>query len=494
MKKSFICLGFLIIVASGEAQMSVRYDPGKQATTGFQYFKPAGNLFVGDCIPFFHDNTYYLYWLLDSGHHSALRGLGGHQWALSTSKDLKNWKHYPVVLGIDEDWEKSICTGSVAYYKGKFYAFYATRLINAEGKVNEQLSYAVSPDGIHFKKQKPNPFYTYAPGYSKRDFRDPKVVIDSSGTFHLFVSSATDTALGRARGALVHLVSKDLEKWEVLKPLIANQDDVPECPDYFKWKNWYYLIYGRGGNTYYLKSKSPYGPWQYPASQSLNEDWFNVVKTAEFPNGRRIAAGWIPSKRGGKDDGGEIFGGNALLREVIQDANGDLMTKFPAELIPPAGTAIALQLISDSLTKQLEKNTYEIKAGFGMGTAFLSGIPSNCRITMDMEPTGRVEEYGLSLRAMDDDRSGYRLVFSPDNEEVWLQGTRIQAVEGLGRKIQVDIVMKDDIIDVSIDGKRCIVNRLGEREGTNLWLFSKHGDVKFSNVVISPLATDTIVK
>jgi len=66
---------------------------------------------------------------------------------------------------------------------GKFYAFYATRLIDANGKVNEQLSYAISDDGIHFVKQKPNPFYTSAPGYSKRNFRDPKAVVDADGVF-----------------------------------------------------------------------------------------------------------------------------------------------------------------------------------------------------------------------------------------------------------------------------------------------------------------------
>ncbi len=303
--KSF--LGFLLamlVFSSIMAQdknvpFNVNYNPAIQPTNQMQYFKPVEeDLFVGDCIPFFHQGTYYLYWLIDKGHHSSLNGLGGHQWVVSTTTDLINWKNYPIVLGIDEDWEKSICTGSVAYYNKKFYAFYATRLINQEGKVNEQLSYAISTDGIHFKKQKPNPFYTYAPGYSKRNFRDPKVTIDSLGYFHLFVSSATDSGMRNSRGALVHLVSKDLKKWDIKKPLIINQDDVPECPDYFHWNNWYYLIYGRGGNTFYLKSPDPYGPWQYPATQTLNEDWSNVVKTAEFTNGRRIAAGWIPSRKG----------------------------------------------------------------------------------------------------------------------------------------------------------------------------------------------------
>src|ERR1700733_9201742 len=129
MKKGVLILCTFIYLLAARAQLSVHYDSSLQQTKDLQYFKPAGNLFAGDCIPFYKDSTYYLYWLIDSAHHAALHGLGGHQWVLSTTRDLKNWVQHPVVLGIDEDWEKSICTGSVVFYKNQFYAFYATRLL-----------------------------------------------------------------------------------------------------------------------------------------------------------------------------------------------------------------------------------------------------------------------------------------------------------------------------------------------------------------------------
>ena len=102
--KKIILLFLLTGMHSAFAQFKVDYNPEIQPMNNMQYFSPKGNnLFVGDCIPFSHNGTYYLYWLLDSGHHAALNGLGGHQWTVSTTTDLKNWKHYPVVLGIDED-------------------------------------------------------------------------------------------------------------------------------------------------------------------------------------------------------------------------------------------------------------------------------------------------------------------------------------------------------------------------------------------------------
>lgn len=106
----------LLTAGSAMAQVVKDYDPQIQRTSALQYFKPAeSHLFTGDCMPYYHDGTFYVYWLLDEGHHSGLGGLGGHQWALSTSEDLVNWTHYPVAVGIEQNWEKSICTGSVIH-------------------------------------------------------------------------------------------------------------------------------------------------------------------------------------------------------------------------------------------------------------------------------------------------------------------------------------------------------------------------------------------
>lgn len=493
MKNVFIILLLMISIKSAVAQFNVNYEPKIQSEGNMQYFSPKGNnLFVGDCIPYYHEKTYYLFWLLDSGHHSSLNGLGGHQWTLSTTKDLKHWTHYPVVIGIDEDWEKSICTGSVANNGENFYAFYATRLIDSEGKVNEQLSYATSSDAIHFKKQKPNPFYTSAPGYNKRNFRDPKVIIDSSGVFHLLVSSSIekDYSIDNNRGCLVHLSSNDLKIWKVKEPILTGQRDVPECPDYFYWNGWYYLLYGQGGNTVYLMSRKPYGPWTEPEFQTFNEDWSNVVKTAEFTNGRRIAASWIPSKRDNKDNGNEIFGGCVLLREVIQLKDGMLATKFPEEVIPKTGNELNIKLIPDRNASKINDNQFMVDALGAIGSLHSDSIPVNCHITLEVNPHGASEDVGMYLRSTDKASEGYKLSFSANRQIVSLANTRIEAVSGLDKPFKVDIIMKDDIIDVCINGQRCIVNRLPERKGDSIWFYAKHGKVTIKNIKIYPFIND----
>ncbi|MDR0796523.1 MAG: family 43 glycosylhydrolase, partial [Tannerella sp.] len=407
----------------------------------------------------------------------------------STTKDLKNWTHHPIAIGIDEDWEKSICTGSVAYHDGKFYAFYATRLINADNRVNEQLSYAISTDGINFVKQKPNPFYTSAPGYSQRHFRDPKVVVDTNGTFHLFITSVIeDYSLSEGRGCLVHLTSKDLKEWKLHEPLISGQRWDPECPDHFLWNGWYYLVYGQVGDTYYLKSRSPYGPWEFPESQALIEQWVNVAKTAAFTGNRRIVAGWVPTKREYKDYGREQFGGSVVLREAIQLPNGDLATKFPPEAIPATGAPINFNLVaSENATKQASDQAF-INASGAIGGAYIANVPYSCRVTLEIEPTDNSDEFGLFIRTNEKAGDGYKLSFSPKAQIVRFGNDAwIESVGGLDKIIKLDIVMKEDIIDVSINNERCIVNRLPEKKGGCLWFFVRNGNAKFSNIKVYPL-------
>lgn len=480
-KAVLFILSMLTLASTSVSAQSVTYDAESQSGN-MQYFTPKDKKqFVGDCIPFFHDGTYYLYWLLDEGHHSALGGLGGHQWCVSTTKDLVNWEHHPIAIGIDEEWEKSICTGSVAYYNNQFYAFYATRRVE-NGATKEQLSYAISPDALNFVKQQPNPFYTSAPGYSQTHFRDPKVVIDDEGVFHLFIASE-QTNIDGPRGCLVHMTSSDLSNWEVHSPLIDRLGAVPECPDYFYWNGWYYLVFGQGLNTMYRKSREPYGPWEEPSSQALKEDWVNVAKTAAFPGGRRIAAGWIPSRSDGRDTGGQVFGGCSVLREVYQLDNGDLATSFPAELVPE-GTETIPTAFGTKENATDEGETITIKNG----RIQFTGIPRNCKTTLDIEPSASCREYGLRLRSNNTGTNGYALTLKPTEQTVTLaRDAYMDKVEGLNGKISITVVMTDDIIDVDVDHRRCIVNRLPDQNGSSLWAFANNGEITISNVKIEKL-------
>ena len=104
---------------------------------------------------------------------------------------------------------------------------------------------------------------------------------------------------------------------------------------------------------------------------SLSEEFSNVAKTAGFANGRRIAAAWIPSRKDDKDNAREIFGGNAVFRELIQHEDGTLGTKFPPEMIPATGASLNLNIQYNSMTSH-DNGHYSINAPSGVGAACFS--------------------------------------------------------------------------------------------------------------------------
>ena len=301
-----------------------------------QYFRPGGSLFVGDCMPFYHDGTFDLYYLLDENHHQGNGGLGGHQWAHASTHDLIHWEPHPLALAIEHDWEASICTGSPFYHDGTFYAFYATRLPDR----SEHLSLAVSPDGISFDKTSPNPFASPEPPYRPGPYRDPKVFQDpESGLFHMLVTAElADYPLAGRGGCLAHLVSTDLRRWKHRGPFLipGYVGHQPECADHFEWHGWYYLVFSDLGVAHYRMSRGPFGPWLRPRNDVFDGAKASVLKTAAFTGDRRLGVAFLTWHLP------HAWGGNALFREIVQHPDGTLGTKFPAEMIPASGPSLPL--------------------------------------------------------------------------------------------------------------------------------------------------------
>ncbi len=134
-----------------------------------------------------------------------------------------------------------------------------------------------------------------------------------------------------------------------------------------------------------------------------------------------------------------------------------------------------------------EPEAKTIRSKDGLEAFFFTDIPTDASISFDVEAEGTVQDFGCYLRTNEKGKAGYVLRINPENEEVLLAESSIKAVEGLGKKVHIQINMKGDIIDVCIGGKRCIVNRLYEQKGTMLGFFAKHGTVAFSAIKIRPL-------
>jgi hypothetical protein len=195
----------------------------------------------------------------------------------------------------------------------------------------------------------------------------------------------------------------------------------------------------------------------------------------------------VPNRWESKDNNNEIFGGNSLFREVIQEADGTLDTRFPEEMIPETGAALSNKIIADIGALPVNATGITLNSPGGLGIAHMEGLPANYRITLEIEPNGANEEYGMFIHSGAKAEGGYRLNLSAANKSVHLGNTAIEGVDGLDKKIRIDVVVKDGIIDVDIDHRRTIINRTYEQNGDMLWFYAKHGKVTFSTVIIYPL-------
>jgi beta-fructofuranosidase len=466
-----------------------------------QHYKPeAQNEFVGDPMPYWHDGTFHFYYLLDRDHHAANGGLGGHQWAHASTRNLIDWTHHPLAVPIgatgEFDWT-SICTGSVFEHEGLFYAYYSTRLLHPDETVTEAVCLSTSADCINFTKSVENPILEPSTPYAPGPFRDPCVFV-RDGVFHMLVTAelADEEMYTDRRHCIAHYTSSDMKSWQAEEPFyIPRQMNAAECPDWFHWNGFYYITYLDGGPMRYRVSRSPFGPWQVPEVDTLDGGQWFAAKSAAFADDRRIAVGFLRWKD--TDDGSHGYAGHAVFREIIQRPDGSLDSAFPPEMTPSVGAPISLRA-TDVATGGVRLDS---RSGY---EAVCQCSVDRAKITCTFEPdpdVGTREDagFGMIVRADAKPDSGYEIRFNPAEQTVSIAGRKrtsrvdipsnsvLHDVAGLEQPFGVEVVYRDDIIDVCIDGRRCLVTRYPDSRGADIHLFSDDCAVTCHDLCIQPI-------
>lgn len=422
------------------------------------YWRSAGyNTYAGDCMLMFHDGQLHLFYLHDRRHHHSKWGLGAHQFAHVSTRDLKNWTHHPIAVPISAQWEPAIGTGNVIYYQGRFYAFYTdcgARVAwpGKPGKLSGAFV-AVSEDGIHFRKSLEPLIQTAAGCADNEVFVDP-----ATGMFNLI----TPISIGTATGATNRYLSRDLRKWELAPEPIAKASG--PCPHVFEWNGWHYFIVG--GNVFY--SRHPLGPWKPhdPARFDLA-----FPKAASFNGNRRLIAGWL---------GDRGWGGDVVFRELVQQPDGTLGTRFVEEMMPPTGSTITPEWKARDAAAHVENGRLSLQDG---GSVAAGDIPPEVRITMTVRRLSSNTEVMLGLRG----------------ESAWGNAIDLplpSAALPTGQSVSVDILMKGTIIDTCIGGRRTAISRHKETLGRYLRLTVKGGAAEIREICIRPTRSenDTIAR
>jgi hypothetical protein len=467
-------------LSGGAAEVNAReLEINGPLQTSPQYWKPRGyNAWAGDCMPFFHDGTFHLFYLFDRHHHSSKWGQGAHQYAHLSSTDLVHWQQQPMAVPIVRQWECSMGTCDCLWHDGVYHMFYTDCGSRCEYNDKPQegswIFVATSTDGIHFHKDlKP-----LVRGGDCTVFRDP-----ATGLFHL------------VRGGGNRLVSSDLRHWEEIPGDFVRRKPgtTGECPHLFAWNGWYYFILGTNA---IWRSRSALGPWE--EMKPTIYDGLYVPKVAEFTGNRRILAGFN-FERG--------WAGHLALRELVQSPDGSLGMKFPPELIPASGAPLALTLATAGAQVSGDTHKVTVKAGERFAFAALDGAERNVRIRIRVVPQPGAEAFGLCLRGAGQYEGGCELRFEPRRQRAQYgsplgggpareatgliargRDFAIENVERLDQPFTLDIIVKNDLVDTCIDGRRTMLTRRDpEPEGRRLFLFAQKGSVTFEAIEVRAL-------
>jgi beta-fructofuranosidase len=450
-----------------------------------QYFKPQDPLlFVGDCMPFSHAGIFYFYYLQDENHHQALGGLGGHQWGLATSPDLRAWQHHPLALPITAEWEGSICTGSVLRHAGKFYAFYATRYRD----YTQHLGLAVSTDGIHYEKQHPNPLFSPPAGYNPYHFRDPFAFHGPDGKIHLIVTALKEGGpIPERGGCLAHLVSSDpFQGWELGAPFfVPGTPDVPECADTFEWNGWYYLIFSSRLQAHYRMSRSPFGPWQRPPLDTFEPAAARVMKTAAWGQ-RRIGVAWVGTRAGGSDAAEMQWGGQAVFRELLQLPNGALRIRPLPEVQPAVKPETGLEVKPVTPAPRRVPAGWLLQRSGGLEALWAEDLPRDAHLRLRLRLGQGQGPFGLRLRAGGFE-SGYSLDINPAEASARLADQELRGWQPMGETVEIEITLYGTLLDVCLDGQHCLVTRGVEQNGNGLWIYAIDRELTVEEARVAPL-------
>ena len=444
-------------------------EPEVQIRVPFQYFCPEGrNAGVGDCMPFARDGRYCLYYLFDRRGHASKMGLGAHQWAQVSSADLKTWTVHPMAVSVTEEWEGSICTGSLIRKGGQIYAFYAVR--TADGSP-AQLTWAVSGDGVHFEKS--GRYFALAAPYEPVSARDPMVFQDAQGLYHMLVTTSLVDA-GPYGGCLAHLTSPDLESWTQREPFIVpGYADQPECSDYFEWNGWYYLVFSNFATARYRMSRQPFGPWIRPEIDELDALEVQVPKTAAF-GGRRFSTGFLARRP-------RTYAGNAVTHELYQREDGTLGAKHLEEILPPTVPAACPERL-------------QLDAGAGRTARALPPSARGFRLKARMVPERPGALMGLCVAV---DGHEYRVEMNPAAGTVAVIRPGESFSYGGGRDllrgvsfdggVAFDCIVRGDILDMALSGGRVLTMRLDHsaEDGAQPALYAMAGPASVSQIEYS---------
>ncbi|MBN9128910.1 MAG: GH32 C-terminal domain-containing protein [Paenarthrobacter ureafaciens] len=465
------------------------------------FFQPEG-AWVGDLIPFEKDGEFWLFYL----HEERVTPKPGTSWHLVTTKDLTQFEYHGAALqhGSTQEPDFNAYTGSVVVDDdGTHHLFYTGQnphRLGPDGLPLQLVMRATSSDGMRTWTKHPEDTFGAPEGYESGDWRDPFVFRDESDparpVWRMLIAARHATGPDRRRGVIAQCVSTDLVTWEYTDPFWDPRRYIThECPDVFQWGDWWYLVYSEFSESFttrYRMAKSPDGPWEVPALDSIDGRAFYASKSA-CRDGRRFFFGWIASKEGNRDDGPWQWAGTMSVLEARQNPDGTLGFGFADELVDSFCEEVPISL-TEALPAELSApDSY---------SAIIStaDLPSRfyAKAVLDIAPD--TTECGLLLRSSDDGDASYVLRLEPRRGRLvfdrWPREVTGDAQWHVSGDVPYDVELErpchlapgEHTLEVIVDGDLCVAvvdrqvalsARIYDRPSGRIGIFAGEGSATF---------------
>jgi beta-fructofuranosidase len=416
---------------------------------------------------------------------------GPMHWGHVASRDLVNWKHYPIALTPGDAYDRDGCfSGSAVENDDELCLIYTGhRYADQKKTVSDQVQcLAVSKDGITFKKFPENPIIGTHPKEGSGDFRDPKVW-RRGGHFYLIAGTCKDRI-----GKVVLYRSSNLKNWTYLGVLAQSDGKLGymwECPDFFALGGKHILMISPQGiepdgdlyqnlhQTGYFVGDFDYASirFNYGSFTELDHGHdFYAAQSFQDDFGRRIAIGWMNMWESTMPEQTEGWAGALTLpRELHLGENGKIRMTPVSELVQLRKRELIREselLISERRSfHQLNEELMELEMLFDLkkSDADQFGIKLRCGETEET-----VIHYETANRVLTLDRS--KSGAGPGGA----RRTTLPASDSLKLKIYLD----RSSVEVFVNGgEKVMTSRIYPREpNQGVQLFAHGGSAQVQNL------------
>ena len=453
-----------------------------------QYFTPEGhNAWVGDVAAIHHNGRYHLFYLFDRRGHRSKFGRGGHYFEHLSTADFLHWTEHEAAVPIDEQWE-TIGTGTpFVLHDSLFlsYGMHTSRLFPNEATATPMqwdsiraLGHSVALPFSELSGRIPSgASYSTSTDADGNQFRKSRILIHPAENPTIYTTDEGRLMMLANYGARGTWTSDHLDGgWRQVS------EDFPpggDCTFIFSWGSYEYIV---GGFTHmWMKpANAPIEAYQDMVCQGLDfYDGLSVPSITPLPDGRYVMAGWVEINH--------HWGGPLVIRELLQDADGRLGSRFMQELMPEAAgqTRLLCQTINEG--EHWEGSCDE--TSFLLTSTVLPDKDGKVVINL-MDESGRTCPWTLDLSEATA-RFGEGRSLRQGGEPQHATDYAIEHLCGIDSSFPLRIIVIGDpklggsLVDVEIAGRRTMISHRSGLFVCRMTVEAEHATI--SNLCITPL-------